>query len=232
MSLTTLSEHTFLPRPLGSGSVVLDLGANAGAFSLAMIETFGCTCHAVEPNPAMADQIPDHPRLQLYRHAVGGAPGEATFHVCDDPLGSSLHPIDALDYSQTLTVPVETLEHVIDRTGADRIALAKVDIEGAEIPMFEAAPDDVLRRVDQFTVEFHDFNGTTPVPVVARVLDRFRDLGFEVYRKSHATYCDVLILDAERLGVSAAELAWIRTGRHYLTGIGRRLRKAVGAGAE
>lgn len=228
MPVATIEDHTLVPRVLGPESVVIDLGGNAGEFSAAMVRRFGCTCHAVEPNPAMVAQIPSDPRLHIYRYAVGGARGEATFHVSEeDPLGSSLHPVETTTYSETLTVSVETLSGVMERVEADWIDLVKVDIEGAEIPMFEACPDHDLRRVGQFTVEFHDFNGTTPETDVVRVLDRFRDLGFEVYRKSHRNHCDVLILDAERLGVSAAELAWVRTGRHYLTGAGRLLRQAV-----
>ena len=227
MSVVTIHEHTFLPRALGPGSVVLDLGANAGAFSAAMIRRFGCTCHAVEANPAMADQIPALPRLTVHRHAMGGAEGQATFHVGADPLASSLLPIDSSDYTGTLTVPVVTLGALMEREGLDRIDLLKADIEGAELAMFEACSDRDLLRVDQITTEFHDFNGTTPAAGVRRVLDRFRDLGFEVYRKSQRTYCDVLALQPDRLGVSAAELAWVRTGRHYLTGAGRVLGKVL-----
>ena len=226
--VTTIEEHTLVPRVLGPDSVVIDLGGNVGAFSSEMVRRFGCTCHAVEPDPAMAAQIPSGPRLHVYQHAVDGERGEATFHVCeDDPLGSSLHPAASLDYVRTLTVPVETLSGVMERVGAEWIDLVKVDIEGAEVSMFEACPDRDLRRVGQYTVEFHDFNGVTPRVDVVRVLDRFRDLGFEVYRKSHRNHCDVLVLDAERLGVSAAELAWVRTGRHYLTGAGRLLKIAA-----
>jgi FkbM family methyltransferase len=231
MSVVTLQEHTFLPRPLGPDSVVLDLGANAGAFSTAMIRRFGCTCHAVEANPAMADQIPAGPRLHVHRHAMGGTPGAATFHVSTDPLGSSFFPIDTAEYTDVLTVPVETLGGLMKREGLDRVDLVKADIEGAEVPMFEACSDQDLLRADQITTEFHDFNDTTPEADVRRVLDRFRDLGFEVYRKSKKGHCDVLALQADRLDVSAAELAWIRVGRHYLTGTGRVVKKAVGLGS-
>lgn len=228
MSVVTIHEHTFLPRPLGAGSVVLDLGANAGAFSQAMIQRFGCVCHAVEANPAMADLIPAGPRLHVHRHAMGGRSGEATFHVGADPLASSLLPLDASDYTASITVPVVTLGELLEREGIEHVDLLKADIEGAEVALFESCSDSDLMRVDQITTEFHDFNDTNPEADVLRVLDRLRDLGFEVYRKSLHNHCDVLALRADRLGVSAAELAWIRLGRHYLTGVGRVLKKAVG----
>ncbi len=230
-SVATVHEHTFLTRRMGPTSVVLDLGANQGLFSAAMVQRYHCLCHAVEPNPAMRRQIPDDPHIRVHPFAMSGAEGEATFHVSTDPLGSSLHTTDALDYTETITVPTETLAGLMDGQGIRHADLVKADIEGAEIAMFDGASDADLHRVDQFTVEFHDFNGTTPVADVHRVLDRFRDLGFAVYRKARFAHFDVLILHPERLGVSRAELAWIRTGRHYLTGAGRLARKALGGAA-
>ena len=227
MSVVTIEEHTLLPRPLNASSVVLDLGANAGRFSRAMVARFGCACHAVEANPAMADRIPDDPRIHIHRHAMGGEPGEARFHISSDPLGSGFEKAADLDYTDAITVRVETLPRLIRQLGLDGIDLLKADIEGAEIAMLDACSDDDLRCVDQFTIEFHDFNDVTPRPVVDRVLDRFRDLGYSVYSKARHSHCDVLILDAERLGVSAIEWAWIRTGRHYLTGAARLARKAI-----
>lgn len=230
MSIVTIEEHTFLARPLGPSSVVLDLGANAGRFAHAVVQRFGCVCHAVEANPVMADQIPDDARIRVHRHAMGGEPGDAPFHISTDPLSSGFTPADDRDYSETISVRVETLPGLIRQLGVDRVDLVKTDIEGAEIAMVDACSDEDLHRVDQFTIEFHEFNGTTPEADVHRTLDRFRDLGFAVYRKARFAHYDVLILHPGRLGVSSAELAWIRTGRHYLTGAGRLLRKRVGLG--
>lgn len=230
MSVVTLAEHTVLERALTPEAVVLDLGANRGEFARAVAERYGCRCHAVEPNPAVADQIPAHPRVTVHRHAMGGARGEATFHLSTNPLGSSLLPTDDLDYTGTMAVEVETLPGLLDRLGLDRVDVVKADIEGAEIAMLAACSDEELLRADQYTIEFHEFNGTTPPEDVDRTLDRFRDLGYAVYRKARFYHYDVLVLHPERLGVSALELAWIRTGRHYLSGLGRLARKAVGRG--
>ena len=230
MSVVTIEEHTFFPRFLGPSSVVLDLGANAGRFSHAVAERFGCTCHAVEANPAMADQIPDDSRIHVRRHAIGGTAGEASFHIATDPLSSGFGKADDLDYTETISVRVETLPGLMRQLDADHVDLLKADIEGAEIAMLDACSDEDLHRVDQYTIEFHEFNGTTPEADVLRTLDRFRDLGFAVYRKARFAHYDVLILHPGRLDISAVELAWLRTGRHYLTGAGRMLQKLVGPG--
>ena len=227
MSIATIEEHTFLTRPLGPSSVVLDLGANVGGFSRAMVERFGCTCHAFEPNPAMAEQIPSHPDIHVHRYAIDGTAGDATFHISTDPLGSGFEKAESLDYSGAITVDVETLPTLFRQLDLDQIDVLKADIEGSEIAAFAACSDDDLRRVAQYTVEFHAFNGVTPLADVHRTLDRFRDLGYSVYDKAGVDYYDTLILDTERLDVSAIEWAWIRTGRHYLTGAARLARKAI-----
>ncbi|GAB5537186.1 MAG: hypothetical protein Rubg2KO_34350 [Rubricoccaceae bacterium] len=227
MSIVTLEEHTLLSRPLGPESVVLDLGANAGTFSAAMVQRFGCICHAVEPSPAIAAQIPNHPRIHVHPHAMSGQQGEATFHISTDPLSSGFVQAEDIEYTEAITVSVETLPGLLARLSLDRVDVLKADIEGAEIDMFAACSDDELLQVDQYTVEFHDFNGVTPEAEVLRTLDRFRNLGYSVYRKARFAHYDVLIAHTERLGVSPAEWLWIRTGRHLLAGLGRQLTKRL-----
>ena len=46
--IETIEDHTIHTRFLSSNSRVLDLGANRGSFSKAMITRFGCQCVAVE----------------------------------------------------------------------------------------------------------------------------------------------------------------------------------------
>ena len=54
------------------------------------------------------------------------------------------------------TVPVVTLDQILSQIDAPRIALLKMDIEGSEHEVFEAASDAALRRCDHLAVEFHD----------------------------------------------------------------------------
>ncbi len=50
-----------------------------------------------------------------------------------------------------------TFRELRRRAGVDRIDLLKIDIEGAEIGMFDDCTDEELSSIGQITVEFHAF---------------------------------------------------------------------------
>jgi hypothetical protein len=60
------------------------------------------------------------------------------------------------------------LKDLLDHLQLPRIDLLKADIEGAEISMLTACPDEVLGRIAQIGIEFHDFCGITPAAEVYR----------------------------------------------------------------
>ena len=50
-----------------------------------------------------------------------------------------------------------TFQRFMETCGIDQIDLMKLDIEGSEVELLESLPNDVLDRIDQMTVAFHDF---------------------------------------------------------------------------
>ena len=48
------------------------------------------------------------------------------------------------------------MRSALRRSGAERVALLKVDVEGAEIEIVEAAGAAVWARIDRVVLEFHD----------------------------------------------------------------------------
>jgi hypothetical protein len=57
----------------------------------------------------------------------------------------------------------------------------KVDIEGDEIAMLAACPDEVINRIMQISIEFHDFCGITSKKDVDKTLVRLHQLGFGLF---------------------------------------------------
>lgn len=207
--IETIEWHTLHPRYLNESSRVLDLGANYGMFATAITERFGCNCVAVEPSPEPFRAIPNGPRIAKVQAAVADQPGVMPFHVASDSVCSSL--LGKVDtHLQTIDVRVYSLAELLAELGLDRLDLLKVDIEGAEIGMLDACPDELLSRVGQISIEFHDFCGITPSGEVRRVLRRLHGLGFRAVRMSRVGHQDTWLINQRLLGISTVELWFIR----------------------
>jgi FkbM family methyltransferase len=205
--IESIQWHTLHPRYLNADSRVLDLGANYGLFTYAIVERFGCQCVAVEPSPLPFASIRTGPHVAKYQLAIGDSTGVVDFHVAEDSTTSSLTGASETD---KISVPIQTLPSVIEKLGWDRVDLLKVDIEGAEIGMLAACPDDVLRRIAQISIEFHDFNGITAPKDVRKALDRLYRLGFRSVRMSRVGHQDTWVINRKLLGISSLEVFFTR----------------------
>lgn len=64
------------------------------------------------------------------------------------------------------------------REGIERINLLKMDIEGSEIDVLSSLSKETLEKIDQITVEFHDFLWPELNKKVEETKNRLCDLGF------------------------------------------------------
>jgi hypothetical protein len=118
---------------------------------------------------------------------VGGRSGSAILKRAAGKCSLLLGAVSAID--DQLEVEVVSLERFLSLAGfadSERIDLIKVDIEGAELAMFEDVPDASLLRGAQFTVEFYDFILPALSPRVNGVKLRLQLLGFPVIKFSLA----------------------------------------------
>jgi len=175
--------HSFFAGPLCSDSTVIDLGANHGEFSSGIRAHFGCRCIAVEPNPELCRTVRLIAGVELFEYAISDRDGDSlTFHLSDQSEASSLFKIRGESNSRTVTIRSITLESLMEEAKVGRVDLLKVDIEGAEIALFRSTSDEVLRRVDQISIEFHDFCGYVTTDQVKEVRRRLHAAGFSGYR--------------------------------------------------
>lgn len=220
-------NHTICRSFLGSDSKILDLGGNKGNFVRAMQRTFGCECVTVEPNPELFDKLKSLPRVRALNYAVSGARGEAVFNVDANNEASSLIPNGGGDEQQS-AINVKTIDLVglLEEIKGSHIDLLKVDIEGAEIAMFDAMPDSLANAFGQLTVEFHDFCGV-PVADIERIIERFRDLGYCVIKFSNRTYGDVWFLNTRCHGVSRFDVSYAKFVSRNMAGARRVLARSL-----
>ncbi len=210
MPLIQICDHTFMRQLLSRDSVVVDLGANHGAFSRSMIAKFGCRCIAVEANPSVCATIRPDPKLTVVNAAIAARSGTLPFYVHKNDESSTLVRFGDSEVVEELHVPCLSVVDLLARYEVPRIDLLKVDIEGAEVEVFDSCPDELLQGIPQITVEFHDFNGVIPKTAVEQVARRLRTIGFDVLSMWMQSYGDTLFLNREVARVPALDLIWSR----------------------
>jgi FkbM family methyltransferase len=218
-----ICNHSFLSRFIDSRSVVVDLGANHGDFSHAIMQRFGCRVVAVEPVEALFHGIERDPKLELLPLAVGASNQMISINVFPGRCASVLGPMVSDEPLTTQPVEMVTLTELRRRTGVGQIDLLKMDIEGAEIALLESCSDDDLQTVMQMTVEFHEFLYPEQAEAVARIKRRMRGLGFWVLPFS-LDNTNVLFLN-RKTGVGPVEVVFLKSFVRYGKGIARRTRR-------
>ncbi len=125
---------------------------------------------------------------------------------------SSIYSTIAAEHGirHTETCDAITLQEFLARENIKEIDLLKVDIEGSEEPLFDSTPDDLLRKIRQITIEFHDFvPGSITTQTVNRILRRLESLGFRSIPFSYLfptmLNADILLLQDKACGVTLSD---------------------------
>jgi FkbM family methyltransferase len=177
-----------------AGDTVLDLGANVGFFALYLqSRARGVRVHCFEPGPQAVGAL---------RHnvAANGLDAFVTVHpyaVTDRRRTARLEPAALL--AQRSLFPSEfsdpsaagdevecvSLADAVEMAGAPRVALLKMDIEGAEVEAVAGAPRAVWDRVDRVAFEYHD---RFRPGCRARVVEALRGQGFRRFDEPRDAY--------------------------------------------
>jgi FkbM family methyltransferase len=142
--------------PFSPGDVVVDIGANVGAFAIAVAKRHpGVHVHAFEPLPDTFAQLQRNiaangvSNVTAWNLAVTGDGREVVlFNDAANSGGSTMH-----GGGEPIRCPSTTLAAIFRDHVPGRCALLKVDCEGAEYEMLADAPE--LARVDHLRGEFH-----------------------------------------------------------------------------
>lgn len=222
--LAEIHSHTFYAPGLGPSSVVADLGASAATFSQTIATRFGARCFAAEPLPDNFRLIAHHPRVTAFPVALSGTDGRIALGVRGSAhTSASYQSFGGLPEHARVDVDSVTLEGFLRLAGVQRFDLVKLDIEGAEFGLFEAARDETLCAIGQITVEFHDFLDPALTPQVHAVIQRLEGLGFTTLRFTRHFHGDVLFVNRRHVDISDAQLLWFRHVVRGVRGMGRLL---------
>jgi FkbM family methyltransferase len=150
--------------PRGSG-LVLDLGANIGAFSIYVACVLGVPrLIALEPVAQTFDKLQANiaannlgGAVTRIRKGIGGASGPRMIHLGVSSPHSSMFYRGDPQYESvvTETIEVATLDQLFEDLKIDRVDMCKLDCEGGEVEALLAASDDTLRRIRCLSMEYH-----------------------------------------------------------------------------
>jgi FkbM family methyltransferase len=153
--------------PIATGSVVLDLGANIGAFSVyAVTAAPGVVVYAYEPWPEFFQSLKGnlalngHERaVHCFNYAVAGDAGSKDLHVAGTDFSfPTLVGATGPDRLNTQSVPCTTLPEILATNSLTRVDLLKMDCEGAEYEILYSTPLSVLRNITEVRMEYHDLD--------------------------------------------------------------------------
>lgn len=175
-----LAEYCQSPEP-----IFLDVGANLGHYSQLLVDKFpGAKILACEANPktlaALQERFLDG-AVAVVDHAISSKPGTTQFFDRLDHDGLSehgsvykgvieeVHRVESVEY----TVPVTTVDELVDEHHLPSIQLLKIDTEGHELEVLRGAEKSLESGiVDLVHVEFGETN------LISRVF--FRDLALRL----------------------------------------------------
>jgi len=182
----------YLESTLKPEAVVMDVGANIGFFTLAVLDkSEGSIVHAFEPSPgsfallkATISRNNLTKRVIINQVACNHEPGEMDFHVHAANYGAFDGFQDTgyagVGESKLIKVPVTTLDIYTKQVALDRLDLLKLDVEGAELFVLRGSRN-VLSSLHPVVLFEVGYQNLRPYGILPTDIYRFfNDVGYRV----------------------------------------------------
>jgi FkbM family methyltransferase len=200
-------QHSFIDC-FDEKSVVLDLGANKGAFSRKLMKNWNFSkLILVEGNPNLVRKMRilfrDKKNVDVINALIGSkAKKHVKFYISNNSVASSVNKnfsgiwwwrfMGLKKIRKEISVEMITLSDIFKMFHLKKIDLVKIDIEGSEWELLDNFSEKDFRRVDQVAVEFHDFINKEFKILTERAIKKLQNLGYLVYRYKPKSNYDVL----------------------------------------
>jgi FkbM family methyltransferase len=183
-ALLQLQARGFAPRGL------LDVGAYHGEFAMVARQVFpDASVLMVEPQPGKLEQLGEVARLlggdcHVRNCLLGdGTRTHSDFHLLDTPFGStgsSVYP-EVSDFPRTvLSLPVRTVDDLLEGLPGRHFDLVKLDVQGAELDVLRGARR-TLPQIEVLLAELSLHVVNRGSPLLAEVVAALDGLGFAMF---------------------------------------------------
>lgn len=144
--LHEFQDMAFILHYADASDLFVDVGANAGSYTLLACGAKGARGYAFEPVPTTFNRLSENLRLNQLENRVramnigiGAKHGNLKFTVMEDCVN---HVATGDDREETVVVKVETLDKILAR---EKPTIMKIDVEGYEVPVLKGAKN-ILRK--------------------------------------------------------------------------------------
>lgn len=152
-------------------TVILDIGANIGAVSAALLRAFpAAQLYAFEPLRENAEllqhNLAQFPRATACPYGLGNRTEQRAYVRSDNPsnLGGGGFCEPALG---TDVLPVKAVTEALAEHDIKRVDLIKIDVEGSEAEVLSSFPPDLLASVPVIVGELHTRGGDETLALLA-----------------------------------------------------------------
>lgn len=136
--LQEFEDMAFLLHVLRPGELFIDVGANAGAWTVLASKVVGAKTAAFEPVPETFERLLGNLEVNdlaslvnAYNVGLGEAPGTLVFSTDKDSMNRVL--LDHEDNGSSVWVTVDTIDETINEDAT----IMKIDVEGFELPVLK-----------------------------------------------------------------------------------------------
>lgn len=170
---------------LRENPVIVDLGSNVGCTLVDFKMRYpGATVYGYEMHPENFEMAKvntkDLKAVHVYNKAVWTERGSVTFATKNltDAFAIDKH---AKGGDGAINIPSVSIADIIRDNNLDTVDFIKMDIEGAEVEIFDSNNLDWLNNVSSMNIEFHNI----PDAKLNKYIDLLERFHFQVYKSPH-----------------------------------------------
>lgn len=158
------SKYNYGGHPIRKGDVVIDCGANIGTWSTLALREGAKLVVAVEPDPVHVECLRRNLKAEIAAgraiivpKGVWSHSGQLVLRQSEETSAKNSFVVEA-NTKPGLTLPVTTVDAIVQQLGLERVDFIKMDIEGSEPKALAGAASTLARWHPRMELEVSDAN--------------------------------------------------------------------------